>query len=595
MVCVIVHILCDVEFDMNTVNLNLARKWRSKNFDQIVGQDLSVRMLKNTLYLDHYFPVYLFSGQRGCGKTSTARVFAAALNCEKLSAFQEKPKTSKVPCLECTSCTAMMSANHPDFIEMDAASHTGVDNVRQIIDAASLLPLMGRKKVYLIDEAHMLSKAAFNAFLKILEEPPSSVLFILATTDPQKIIETVRSRCFQLFFKAVDAQPLLNHLEHVCKQERIAYEPEALQLIFKETDGSVRDALNILEQVRFSNSSVTAQAVLNVLGHLDDVSLLKLFEVLVSKGPKQLLAMVQKLNLTLFSPEFVWKKLIDITRAAIWLKYGVSAEHTAVYGATLKRLVRSTSIAQLNTMLELFYDNEQLFIRTTEKHSLLEMILLQLCKKNDSEGSSGVPPLAQKMSGSGEQLPDEDDDEYEDEQDDEEIEEEDDDVRDGTTPWQQFVSTISSLDDPLVSSLFQQGKVLTFDEKALSLQVEFPENFIFFKDWLDNTQTVWKPLLKKSFNQDIVFEPVFTGQHGKLPQARPVQKVPVVTKVEAQPAQQKQSYQKSGSTYRSAKRTTSRPVKLGPVVDVSDVATWQKANMLLNYFPGRITEIEKSA
>src|SRR6202789_2142037 len=223
---------------MNTQQLNLARKWRSKDFSQIIGQDLLVRMLKNSLYLSHYFPVYLFAGQRGCGKTTTARVFAAAVNCEQLAAFQKDPKNISLPCLTCASCTAMKEGKHPDFIEIDAASHTGVDNICQIIDASSFLPLMGRKKIYLIDEAHMLSKAAFNAFLKLLEEPPVSVLFILATTDTQKIIETVRSRCFQLYFKPVETSCLVDYLKQMCAQEAIAIDQEALHMIVKETDGS---------------------------------------------------------------------------------------------------------------------------------------------------------------------------------------------------------------------------------------------------------------------------------------------------------------------------------------------------------------------
>ena len=188
---------------METVKLNLTRKWRSQDFESIIGQSLAVKMLKNSLYAGHYFPVYLFAGQRGCGKTTTARVFARAINCQQLSEFQKQPKKISVPCGTCDSCVAMAQGRHQDFIEIDAASHTGVDNMRSIIEAASFLPLMGKKKVYLIDEAHMLSKAAFNALLKILEEPPSSALFILATTDPDKIIETVRSRCFRLFFQPI--------------------------------------------------------------------------------------------------------------------------------------------------------------------------------------------------------------------------------------------------------------------------------------------------------------------------------------------------------------------------------------------------------
>lgn len=179
--------------------LNLARKWRPSTFESIVGQDLTVRLLKNSLFRQQFFPVYLLAGQRGCGKTTTGRVFAAAINCDRLHDFTQDPQKTIVPCGQCVSCDAMKRGIHPDFIEIDAASHTGVDNVRQIIEATSFLPQLGRKKIYLIDEAHMLSKAAFNAFLKILEEPPKTVLFMMATTDAHKIIDTVRSRCFQLF------------------------------------------------------------------------------------------------------------------------------------------------------------------------------------------------------------------------------------------------------------------------------------------------------------------------------------------------------------------------------------------------------------
>src|SRR3990167_1079967 len=266
---------------MSAVQLNLARKWRSKRFDEIVGQPLPVRMLKNSLFLSQFFPVYLFAGQRGCGKTTTARVFAAAINCERLPLFQKNPREELLPCLACVSCKAMASGDHPDFIEMDAASNTGVDNVRLIIDAASLLPVLGHKKIYLIDEAHMLSKAAFNAFLKLLEEPPASVLFMLATTDPYKIIDTVRSRCFQLFFTALPSSALQEHLEVICAAESIQVEQSALALIVRETEGSARDAINLLEQVRFAHSVVTEQAVAQLLGRVSEQELFALVQALV--------------------------------------------------------------------------------------------------------------------------------------------------------------------------------------------------------------------------------------------------------------------------------------------------------------------------
>jgi DNA polymerase-3 subunit gamma/tau len=270
-------------------NLNLARKLRPQTFDTIIGQDISVRMLKNGLYLRKFFPVYLFAGQRGCGKTSTARVFATAINCHTLELFQQKPTQYPVPCLTCDSCHAMLHSQHPDFIEIDAASNTGVDNVRQIIETASYIPLSGRKKIYLIDEAHMLSKAAFNAFLKILEEPPVTVHFILATTELQKIPETVLSRCFQLTFNAINHDSLKTYLLKVCETENVRIDNAALDVLIDETDGSARDALNLLEQVRFSTDYVTIEALLMILGKVSTNVMVTLFEHIVDNKPQQVL------------------------------------------------------------------------------------------------------------------------------------------------------------------------------------------------------------------------------------------------------------------------------------------------------------------
>ena len=239
-----------------SVTLNLARKWRSRTFDEIVGQDMAVSMLRNSLYKNHFFPVYLFAGQKGCGKTSSARILAAAANCAELSTFQSDPGKQAVPCLKCDSCSSMYNGTHPDFIEIDAASHTGVDDVRALLESCSFMPLMGSKKVYLIDEAHMLSKAAFNAFLKVLEEPPAQVLFMMATTELHKIPETVRSRCFQLHFNPIDRSLLHAHLTTICAEENIVCDPDALTLILQETDGSARDAINLLEQVRFASDTI---------------------------------------------------------------------------------------------------------------------------------------------------------------------------------------------------------------------------------------------------------------------------------------------------------------------------------------------------
>jgi len=566
---------------MNNANLNLARKWRSKNFDQIVGQDLSVKMLRNSLYLEHYFPVYLFSGQRGCGKTTTARVFAAAVNCERLHEFRKQPKACCVPCLECASCKAMLAGKHPDFIEIDAASHTGVDNVRQIVSASQLLPLMGNKKIYLIDEAHMLSKAAFNAFLKILEEPPASVLFILATTDPQKIIETVRSRCFQLLFKPVGHDPLLKHLKNVCATENISHEDVALELVIKETQGSVRDALNVLEQVRFARGSVTKDAVLHVLGHIDDERMLELFAVLIQKKPKDLLQFLQDLRFNLFSAEFFWNKLIDLVRGALWVKYDVHPDWLSQYEDRLKEITADCSVKRLNSVLKLLYANEQLFLKTTAKHSLLEMILLQICQKNAGGGDAGSSPASQNVA-----VPSVDQNEQEDEQeepeDEEEIEEEEE-LQGDQKRWKEFLLSLDSLNDPLLTSVFKNGMSVEFNQETGKLSAKFAKQFAFFKETMDETSGTWMPLLKKSFSDTVQLDPQFTEEQVVQPKEQKKEVAPVQV---PQPKRQKQN------TFRG--RSQKVTVRTEKRIDVSDADVWKKAHLISRHFSGTFTEIAEA-
>ena len=449
---------------MNTQNLNLARKWRSKNFDQIVGQELSVKMLKNSLYLNHYFPVYLFSGQKGCGKTSTARVFAAAINCDQLTQFQKDPKNIALPCLSCSSCVAMMAGKHPDFIEIDAASNTGVDNVRQIIDSSALLPLMGRKKIYLIDEVHMLSKAAFNAFLKLMEEPPASVIFILATTDAQKVLETVRSRCFQLYFRPVNDDALLHHLTNVCQVEGIASDTDALNLIIKETGGSIRDALNLLEQVRFSDVRVTKQAVYQVLGQLDEQRLLSLFEIILYKTPADFLTFSKEHRLEKFSAEFLWQRITELLRACVWIKNGVAPRSFAEYTTQLQFLTRGKSLSYMSSLLELFYSNENVFRKTTAQYAFLEVLLLRVCRKNESNSNSSMPAMAITATA------DENDQIIDEEQDTEDVDTDTQDPvyeNDEQALWSKLTQKIDILHDPLLTQFLNKERFVHMIRKLL--------------------------------------------------------------------------------------------------------------------------------
>jgi len=564
------------------MNLNLARKWRSKNFDQIVGQELSVKMLKNSLYLGNYFPVYLFSGQRGSGKTSLARIFAAAVNCSALSDFQKKPTIHTVPCLSCQSCHAMSNGSHPDFVEIDAASHTGVDMIRQIIDASNLLPLMGSKKVYLIDEAHMLSKASFNALLKVLEEPPQSVLFILATTDHQKIIDTVRSRCFQLFFKSIEASLLVRHLQDICEQESIVFDLAGLSLIVDETQGSARDAINMLEQVRFSSSIVSKDAVLQVLGHMSDEKIIALLDLVLRKPIADLLVFLQDNRIESCSIEFLYKRFSDVIRAALWLKHGVAPDIFKNHLAEIGLVISSVSVVQLNSMLELLYANELVFNKAMAKYSLFEMILLQLAQKDDPDVSMGRQDarvvrsevaLGEELSVVVEQTESEDKIKKA-----ENISGVEGGEQNDQACWQAFVSQIEILQDPLLLSVFSQGYFISLDRTNGQLQVAFTKDLLFFKDWLDKTVGMWHPLLNKAFSGEISFEPLFTLEKKKEISEGAAK----IDKRESRPVELvRKSYEKSHE--KSA----------GLALDISDSTVWQKTNMILRYFPGTVTEIKE--
>lgn len=362
---------------MEQVALNLARKWRSAQFKEIIGQELVVRILQNSLFKNQFFPVYLFSGQRGCGKTSTARVFAAAINCQKLSEFQKNPHI-QIPCLQCQSCSAMVAGRHPDFIEIDAASYTGVDNIRNIIDTSSFLPALGGRKIYLIDEVHMLSKAAFNAFLKILEEPPKFVVFILATTEAQKLPDTVRSRCFQLFFNPIASSSMIGHLEHLCKQESISYEVAGLELITQVSQGSLRDAINLLEQARFADVKVSKAVVLSVLGYVDDSVMYQILMALVQKNQKALIDVFDQWSARVISVEYVVKRSIELLYDLLVIKYGGKPKYTDQIPGDVQEVVLNGSIDELIACFDELCVLDGVLAKTSKKQLLFESMMLRL-------------------------------------------------------------------------------------------------------------------------------------------------------------------------------------------------------------------------
>ncbi|QEY26695.1 DNA polymerase III subunit gamma/tau [Neisseria zalophi] len=264
----------------------LARKWRPKTFADLVGQEHVVKALRNALDKGRLHHAYLLTGTRGVGKTTIARILAKSLNCENASHGE--------PCGVCQSCTQIDAGRYVDLLEIDAASNTGIDNIREVLENAQYAPTAGKYKVYIIDEVHMLSKSAFNAMLKTLEEPPEHVKFILATTDPHKVPITVLSRCLQFVLRNMTSQQVADHLAHVLTVENIPFEQPALQLLGRAAMGSMRDALSLLDQaIAMGSGSVTEQDIRQMIGAVDKHYLYELLQGIVNQDGEALLRTAQ--------------------------------------------------------------------------------------------------------------------------------------------------------------------------------------------------------------------------------------------------------------------------------------------------------------
>ncbi|MFZ3180794.1 MAG: DNA polymerase III subunit gamma/tau, partial [Methylocystis silviterrae] len=323
----------------------LARKYRPTTFADLIGQEPMVRTLENAFDLNRIHQAYLLTGVRGVGKTTTARILARAFNYE-LPAEDGRPAINQ-PTIHMEElgvhCQAIIDSRHVDVLEMDAASHTGIDDVREIIDNARYRPVMARTKVYIIDEVHMLSKAAFNGLLKTLEEPPEHVKFIFATTEIDKVPVTVRSRCQRFDLRRIDAGLLANHLLGVCKAEGVAIEPDALAMIARAAEGSARDALSLLDQAiaygaaHSAGGAIAAEDLRLMLGVADKARIIDLFEAAMSGDVAKAIAILEDQYNGGADPAQVLLELAEFTHLATRLKLAPETAHSAALTPEEKR------------------------------------------------------------------------------------------------------------------------------------------------------------------------------------------------------------------------------------------------------------------
>ncbi len=362
----------------------LARKWRPANFSELVGQEHVQRALINALDEDRLHHAYLFTGTRGVGKTTIARIFAKSLNCEK--------GVTSTPCGECSACTEIAEGRYVDLIEVDAASRTGVDDTRELLENVQYAPTRGRYKVYLIDEVHMFSKSSFNALLKTLEEPPPHVKFLLATTDPQKLPVTILSRCLQFNLKRMTVSHILGQLQHILQAEGIEHELAALQLLAEGADGSMRDGLSLLDQaIAFGGGAVREAEVRDMLGAVSRDSVLAILRALVARDVGQVMNEVEALSQLTPDFESVLADLISLLHHMAMAKSVPQALDSYISARDeLLALSEQISAEDLQLFYQIALNGRRDLPLAPDQRSGLEMVLLRMLTFRPAEGAGGA-------------------------------------------------------------------------------------------------------------------------------------------------------------------------------------------------------------
>ena len=371
---------------MTDENLNenqyvvLARKYRPQNFEDLLGQDSLVQTLTNAIQNNRLHHAYILTGIRGVGKTTTARLIARALNC---TGADGKGEPTIHPCGVCDNCKAIAAGRHMDVLELDAASHTGVDDIRELLDGARYAPTNARYKIYIIDEVHMLSKGAFNALLKTLEEPPAHVKFIFATTEIRKVPVTILSRCQRFDLQRLSVETLIELFTKILKNENIPAQTDALEAIAKAADGSARDGLSLLDQATvLSNANIKMDVVEKMLGLADRNQSLSLFENLIKGNIEEVLKAISDQYTNGATPMVILQDLINITHDLAKIKIVPallnSTSYSEVEKKALTELSESTSLAILSKIWQMLIKGISELNMAPSALEALEMILLRV-------------------------------------------------------------------------------------------------------------------------------------------------------------------------------------------------------------------------
>lgn len=379
----------------------MARRWRPKSFSELIGQSHITQTLFNALRHNRLHHALLFTGPRGTGKTSSARILAKSLRCAYAIDF--------VPCHNCRDCQDVAAGRSLDVIEIDGASNNGVDAIRELRETIGYMPSSGTYKLYIIDEVHMLSTSAFNALLKTLEEPPSHVIFILATTEVHKIPNTILSRCQRFDFRRIPVRDIASHLAEICKAEDVKVDEEALWLIARQGDGSMRDSQSLLDQaITFSGGQLSQEKTIEILGLTDRTLLFGALEGFVNRDSKKIMAIIERIFTAGYDPKIFIQDLLEELRHLLFIKMSFGGKVTELVDLPESEIIQLKSVASelseedIHLLFDIALKGSNDIFRAQDTRVVLEMLLLKMVSAprliNIFSALDGVQPESPRQS-----------------------------------------------------------------------------------------------------------------------------------------------------------------------------------------------------